>query len=77
MSTRWMMASRGRQLRRAVVVVAGWTRPAPEGRLPSESGGTWRTTYLDADTRILRSQNNMGGPPTVYVLRKAGSRSMV
>ena len=22
------------------------------------------------DTRILRSQNNMGGPPTVYVLRK-------
>ena len=51
--------------------------PLRKRRLPSESGGTWRTTYLDADTRILRSQNNMGGPPTVYVLRKAGSRSMV
>lgn len=39
-------------------------------QLPSGSGGMWRTTFLDGDTRILRSQSNRGGPPTTYVLVK-------
>ena len=46
----------------------------PLGRpmaLPAGAGCEWRMTYVDCDTRILRSQNNRGGPPTMYVLRKA------
>ena len=39
-------------------------------QLPPGSGGTWRTTFLDRDTRVLRAQSNRGGPPTTYVLMK-------
>ena len=39
-------------------------------KLPPGGGGEWRTTYLDRDTRILRSRSSRGGPPTMYVLRK-------
>lgn len=45
--------------------------PLRRRKLPPGSGGVWRTTYLDADTRILRTQSSRGGPPTVYVLRRS------
>ena len=45
--------------------------------LPEGSGGTWKTTYLDADTRVLRSENNRGGAPTVYLLRRVGGAPLV
>jgi len=40
-------------------------------KLPPGGGGQWRTTYLDENTRILRSQGRRSGPPTTYVLMKA------
>ena len=40
-------------------------------KLPPGGGGEWRTTYLDSDTRILRSKSSRGGPLTTYVLRKS------
>ena len=48
----------------------GRLRLQPPKALPPGSGGLWRTTYLDHDTRILRSQSSRGGNPTCYVLRK-------
>lgn len=41
-------------------------------RLPPGGGGRWRTTYLDDDTRIVRTQSRRGGPPAVYVHRRSG-----
>ena len=53
----------------------GGKLPLRTRSLPPGSGGVWRTTYLDHDTRVLRAQSHRGGPPTTYVLSKAAGPS--
>ena len=48
----------------------GGRLPLRRRKLPPGSGGEWRTTFVDSDTRVLRSQSNRGGAPTTYVLMK-------
>ena len=49
----------------------GGLLPLRRRRLPPGSGGEWQTTFLDRDTRILRSQSSRGGAPTTYLLMKS------
>ena len=49
-------------------LLGGWIPLRKPRLLPRESGGEWRTTYVDSDTRIIRALNRRGGPAVTYVL---------